>query len=264
MSSVTRWWWIRHAPTAVESGRIYGRTDLAADLSDTASIESVAARLPAGATWLTSDLRRSRETAAALIGAMESWRQAHGARPPPPCPSPSRGEGTLHDRRNSPSPLEGEGRGEGEEVNESVAPLVPPLQPDIEPDLAEQDFGAWQGRRWDDLRTEDPAAQDAFWADPTGSAPPGGESFADVIVRVAATIERRTGGSTDRDIVAVAHGGPIRAAVALALDLSPTSAMALAIDNLSLTRIDHVADGLLRGHGGVWRVAGVNLPARTD
>ena len=38
--------------------------------------------------------------------------------------------------------------------------------------------------------------------------------------------------------------------------------MAIVIDNLSLTRISHVADGLLRGRGGAWMVRGVNVPAR--
>ena len=52
--------------------------------------------------------------------------------------------------------------------------------------------------------------------------------------RTAAAIERLGETLLGRDIVAVAHGGSIRAAVALALGLSPPQAMAIVIDNLSL------------------------------
>ena len=61
-----------------------------------------------------------------------------------------------------------------------------------------------------------------------------------------------------RDIVAVAHGGTIRAARAIALNLEPKQGMALRIDTLSISILEHVEDGLLRGAGGVWRVCGVN------
>ena len=63
-----------------------------------------------------------------------------------------------------------------------------------------------------------------------------------------------------RDIVAVAHGGTIRAALAVALELTPEQGMAIKIDTLSLSVLEHVEDGLLRGRGGVWRVVGVNRP----
>jgi alpha-ribazole phosphatase len=62
-----------------------------------------------------------------------------------------------------------------------------------------------------------------------------------------------------RDIIAVAHGGTIRAALALALDLHPEAALALTIENCSLTRIDRI-DGPGMGHG--WRVVRVNQPPR--
>ena len=86
-----------------------------------------------------------------------------------------------------------------------------------EEDLAEQDFGEWQGLTWDEIEARQPAASNAFWRDPVGSAPPGGESFADVMARTKAVIERLTAVHAGGDIVAVAHGGTIRAAIALAL-----------------------------------------------
>lgn len=62
----TRWWWIRHAPVRNQEGRIYGRRDVACDLSDTDAIAALAAVLPEPAIWLSSPLSRTRNTAEAL------------------------------------------------------------------------------------------------------------------------------------------------------------------------------------------------------
>ena len=62
-----------------------------------------------------------------------------------------------------------------------------------------------------------------------------------------------------RDIIAVAHGGTIRAVLALALGLDPEAALAFTIENCSITRIDHI-DGAGIGHD--WRVVTVNRPPR--
>jgi alpha-ribazole phosphatase len=132
----------------------------------------------------------------------------------------------------------------------------------IEPQLAEQNFGRWQGLRWEEMQATDPVAYAAFWRDPTRNAPPDGESYVAQIGRTRAGIERLTREHAGRDIVCVSHGGTIRAAVAVALDLTPETAMAVVIDNLSVTRINFVEDGLLRSHARVWQVQGVNMPCR--
>ena len=46
------------------------------------------------------------------------------------------------------------------------------VKPEAEADLAEQDFGQWQGLTWDEIQARQPAASDAFWRHPAGSAPP--------------------------------------------------------------------------------------------
>ncbi|MCP5366268.1 MAG: histidine phosphatase family protein [Hyphomicrobiales bacterium] len=140
--------------------------------------------------------------------------------------------------------------------------LLAAPEPLVEEDFGEQDFGAWQGLAWAEMETYDPAAYRAFWDNPAGSAPPGGESFADLIDRAAAVIARLNAAHAGRDIVAVTHGGTIRAAMAVALDLSPNKAMSVVVDNLSLTRLEFIEGGLLRGHGGQWRISAVNLPPR--
>jgi alpha-ribazole phosphatase len=122
-------------------------------------------------------------------------------------------------------------------------------------DLAEQHFGAWQGLTYDELRQTRNGDFHRFWHAPAYQAPPGGESFVAVIERVARAIHRLVAAYAGRDIIAVAHGGTIRAALALALGLDPEAALAFSIDNCSLTRIDRI-DGPGMGHG--WRVATVN------
>jgi alpha-ribazole phosphatase len=139
------------------------------------------------------------------------------------------------------------------------AVLPPPI---VEPDLAEQSFGRWEGLSWPEMEALDAAAYAAFWANPTQLAPPGGESCAAMMARVAAAIAAITARHAGRDIVCVSHGGTIRAAVATALALAPETAMAIVIDNLTLTRISYVADGLLRGRAGTWMIRGVNIPCR--
>ncbi len=135
-------------------------------------------------------------------------------------------------------------------------------EPVVEPHLAEQSFGRWEGLSWAEMEALDPLAYAAFWESPTRLAPPDGESYVALMDRAAAAIEALGARHAGRDIVCVGHGGTIRAAIAHALGLAPETAMAVVIDNLSLTRLSHLADGLLRARGGVWMVGGVNMPSR--
>jgi len=142
-------------------------------------------------------------------------------------------------------------------IVEAGAPFEEPL---IERDFAEQSFGDWQDHSWDELEKLNPPVYRTFWENPGRNAPPGGESLADLIARTGSVIDRLNTEHQGRDIVAVTHGGTIRAALAYALDLEPIDAMSYTIDNLSLTRIDHFQAGLFQGKGNNWRIDGVNLP----
>jgi alpha-ribazole phosphatase len=128
---------------------------------------------------------------------------------------------------------------------------------EIVPDLIEQHFGEWQGVRYDELAARRGDDWHRFWLAPAHETPPGGESFVALMRRVHAAIARLNESFAGHDILAVTHGGTIRAALALALDLAPEAALAFVIDNLSLTRIDYIP-GPGVGHG--WRVGSVNQP----
>lgn len=132
-----------------------------------------------------------------------------------------------------------------EAVNATLTPA------ETEADFCEQDFGDWTGRTWDEIA---PIAQN-FWRDPIETAPPGGESYAAMCRRVRRRIVDRSHTQRSGAIVAIAHAGTIRAALALALDLDFAASIRFEIDPQSLTRIDAFV-----GPDDVsWRVTGVNL-----
>jgi alpha-ribazole phosphatase len=80
--------------------------------------------------------------------------------------------------------------------------------PIVDPRLLELDFGDWEGRAWNEVPR---SALDAWAADITGFAPPGGESGAALIERVSAFASRLSSG----DHVVVTHGGPLKVLTAL-------------------------------------------------
>jgi broad specificity phosphatase PhoE len=125
-------------------------------------------------------------------------------------------------------------------------------------DFAEQDFGVWQGRTYASLAERSPEEYHQFWIAPARTRPPGGESFADLIDRVRPAIARLTETHRHRDIIAVAHGGTIRAALAVAANLDPEAALSFTIGNLSVTRLDHFRVEAK----DFWRIDYVNRPPR--
>ena len=128
-----------------------------------------------------------------------------------------------------------------------------------EPDFAEQNFGEWQGQPRAQIYQQY-ADWPKFWLAPADATPPKGESFRAVVSRVGQGIERMNSSNGGRDIVAVAHGGTIRAALAIALGVDPAAALAFTIDNLSLTRLDHISRTHATDDRDAWRIVAVNLP----
>jgi alpha-ribazole phosphatase len=124
-----------------------------------------------------------------------------------------------------------------------------------EPGFREQHFGDWQGLSTEKVVTIRDKLPHSGWLAPAFERPPNGESFSDVIGRVVPKIIRHTSQNAGTDIVAVAHGGSIRAALAYALRLDPESALSFSVENLSLTRLDHIETA---DDSGVWRIVCVN------
>lgn len=123
-----------------------------------------------------------------------------------------------------------------------------------EPDFVEQSFGDWQGHSFAEFDHIRDSIAHRYWLAPAYERAPNGESFADVVARVAPAITRLTADHSGRDIIAVTHGGTIRAAIAFALGISADKALSYAIDNCSATRLDHID----MGETHAWRINFVN------
>jgi broad specificity phosphatase PhoE len=120
----------------------------------------------------------------------------------------------------------------------------------VEPGLIEQHLGEWQGLMHADLPARLAKPQHPFWPLAGTERPPGGETFAEMILRVGPAIEALAARHEGEHVVAVSHGGAIRAAVAHCLRIDADNALHLSVSNLSLTRLERHSDG--------WRVVCVN------
>ena len=97
--------------------------------------------------------------------------------------------------------------------------------------LAEMNFGAWEGRQWDEIpRTE----LDAWAADVVGYAPPGGESPRAVQQRALDFVA----GLTVPEAIVVTHAGVIRVLLARWRDIPPAEWPQLAFAYGSLTTVE--------------------------
>ena len=102
-----------------------------------------------------------------------------------------------------------------------------------DPSLREIHFGRWEARTFAEVEAESPALIRAFWDNPGDIRPPGGESWNDLTTRTWAALDRLHG--TARDIIVVAHFGPILAALQRATGRTALETFAHRIDNLSVT-----------------------------
>ena len=119
---------------------------------------------------------------------------------------------------------------------ETVAALWPDGPPvATEPRLWEQDFGDWEGLALEDV-PDLGALSGAALAE---HRPPNGESFAEVCRRTREALAGLLAAHAGEVLCLCTHAGPIRAALALALDLAPGAALRFALVPLSMTTLSH-------------------------
>jgi len=112
----------------------------------------------------------------------------------------------------------------------------------IAAELADVDYGAWRGMSLDEVEASDPEGLMA-WLTDAQAAPHGGESLAQLMVRVERWMAQQTGAG---HTIAVSHPAVIRAAVVCAMQAPAQSFWRVEIAPLSLTD--------LRYGGRFWNV----------
>ena len=105
------------------------------------------------------------------------------------------------------------------------------------PALRERSYGAWEGLTDAEIAARDPHRYAARLSGGDTWAPPGGESMRHLFARVAAAVDRLRDAHArdDGDLLLVAHGGSLRAAIVRLLDLPPASVWRFALDNCGLS-----------------------------
>jgi broad specificity phosphatase PhoE/ribonuclease HI len=109
-------------------------------------------------------------------------------------------------------------------------------------DWAEAGFGDWDGLTYAEIARRDADALGAWYGDPA-VAPPGGESFDDLSLRVRAARQRAVAAHHGGSVLVVTHGGPVRVVVREALDAGPATLWRLRVTPAALTAVRFWPDG---------------------
>jgi alpha-ribazole phosphatase len=112
----------------------------------------------------------------------------------------------------------------------------------IEPDLRELDFGELEGRTYDEIAASLPELYAAWMTTPTEVRFPGGESYADLHARSDAAVSALRRAHDGQTVVAVTHGGVVRAVLHSVLGFPPERIFRLAVDPASVTTIEWLGE----------------------
>ncbi|MFJ7203338.1 bifunctional RNase H/acid phosphatase [Streptomyces sp. NPDC098789] len=113
----------------------------------------------------------------------------------------------------------------------------------VEEGLRETDFGAWEGLTFGEVRERYPDDLDAWLKSAKAAPTGGGESFATVTRRVAATRDRLLAAHAGRTALLVTHVTPVKTLVRLALGAPPESLFRMELSAASLSAVAYYADG---------------------
>lgn len=124
---------------------------------------------------------------------------------------------------------------------ETANPIVKSLSLEykIMDELKERDFGIWEGLTFSEIESQYPEGLKKWKEDPISYTPEGGESIIDLQKRVNNVVQGVVQQFKGKKIVVVAHMGPIRVAISLALQIPLTNYRHVQIHPGSATRIDY-------------------------
>ncbi len=142
-------------------------------------------------------------------------------------------------------------------AHETALPLAARfgVDPIVDVDLREIDVGNWSGRTREEIGADDPAALDLYFRGKTGWT--GGETYEQHELRCERAAATLAGLDSDGTVVAVTHGGTIRALVLALLQIDHDHRWRFTgIHHTSLTHLS-------RGPHG-WRLAAFNAVLELD
>lgn len=108
--------------------------------------------------------------------------------------------------------------------------------------LSEMGFGVWEGLSIFEIESSDPHAFREWKRNPFKFVPQGGECFPEIRRRLLPVLEEAISFDKERVLI-VSHGGIIRAALSLLLDLSQESVWRMKISNCSVTAVESAKRG---------------------
>jgi alpha-ribazole phosphatase len=123
---------------------------------------------------------------------------------------------------------------------ETAALAFPGTRAAPEPCLRELNFGAWDGRTYEECLAHDGQRFARWIAAPEREIPPGGEAFDDFACRVDGWIATLP---NEGSILAFSHAGPIRRIIARALGLTWPQVVLMEISACGITRLVLHPDG---------------------
>jgi alpha-ribazole phosphatase len=109
--------------------------------------------------------------------------------------------------------------------------------PRSEPRLREMSFGVWEGRTYRDIELSHPHALAGWLDDPSLIPPPHGETLTQVTTRIREIYNDIICNHPNQTVGLVAHGGPLRLLLCLALGLPPHAHWQLTIDLGSISEL---------------------------
>ena len=129
-------------------------------------------------------------------------------------------------------------------AHQTAEPVCAALGVEVEPHdgLLETDFGDWDGLTFAEARARNPEVHGRWLGDDTVPAP-GGESFADVGVRVAALRDELLATYAGQTVLLVSHVTPIKMLLRQALDAGPSILFRMHLDLASLSIAEFYPDG---------------------
>ncbi|WP_315436333.1 histidine phosphatase family protein [uncultured Selenomonas sp.] len=128
---------------------------------------------------------------------------------------------------------------------ETAAPLAARFGLPVisDPQLRELNFGAWEGRNFNDVNAENPNAMKNFYTDPEQADIPESEPFPEFQRRVAGRVREIVAHERGKRVVIVSHGASIRILLADLLSMPIRSIWHLSQLNTAVNKIRFEDDG---------------------